>query len=58
MSDYKQLQIIVIALNRNDNNDDPLTIVRNIAIEEESDRRQIRKAIEAAIHQIEDQGSD
>ena len=55
MSDYKQLQIIVIALNRNDNNDDPLTIVRNIAIEEESDRRQIRKAIEAAIHQIEDE---
>jgi hypothetical protein len=54
MSDYKQLQIIVIVLNRNDNNDDPLTLVKNIAVDEEADRTEIRKTIEQAIYQIED----
>lgn len=55
MSDYRQLQIIVVVLNRNDSNDDPITIIRNIAIEEDIDRGQIRKAIERAIFHIEDE---
>ncbi len=55
MSDYKQLQIIVIALNRNDPDDDSITVVRNIAIDEEADRGQIRKSIERAINEIEDE---
>lgn len=55
MSEYKQFQIIVVAVNREDRNDDPITIISNIAIDDESDRGMIRKAIELAIRTIEDE---
>lgn len=55
MSDYKQFQIIVIALNREDKDDDSITVVRNIAINDDVDRGMLKKAIERAINDIEDE---
>lgn len=54
MSEYKQLQIIVLALDRN-GQDDPLTIIQNIAVYDDVDRSEIRKSIEKAIRCIEDE---